>query len=67
MRRQNAITPTTPLEKSVVRSANRPVKNHFQNRVLASVTGAGCWFVVICREAETVVILSPYCFLKRQV
>lgn len=66
MRGQNSVTSITPIEKPVLRSANQPVKNQFQNRVLASVTGAGCCFVVICREAE-VVVLHWYHFLKGQI
>lgn len=66
MRRQNSVTSVTPVEKPVLSSANQPVKNHFQNGVLASVTGAGCRFVVICREAE-VVVLHWYYFLKGQI
>lgn len=67
MRRQNAITPTTPSEKSVVRSENQPVKNDFQSRALASVTGAGCTAVVVCRDAEGVIPLSPYRFSKGKI
>lgn len=45
MRRQNSVTSITPVEKPVLRSPNQSVKNHFQNGILASVTGAGCCFV----------------------
>lgn len=61
--RRHAISPS---EKSVVRSVNQPVKNNFQNRVLASIMGAGC-FVVICTETEGVILLSPNYFSKGQI